>query len=66
MRDDRNAKQIFPEEILKTILKQGQLDAVAAHKHEAVARGLPYITLPHRLISQIQRLLTLIRIDHTL
>jgi molybdate/tungstate transport system substrate-binding protein len=44
--DDRNSKQIFPEEILKTILEQGQLDAVAAYKHEAIARGLPYITLP--------------------
>lgn len=44
--DDRNPKQIFPEEILKTILEQGQVDAVAAYKHEAVARGLPYITLP--------------------
>lgn len=44
--DDRNPKQIFPEEILKTILEQGQLDAVAAYKHEAIARGLPYITLP--------------------
>ena len=47
--DDRNAKQIFPEEILKTILEQGQLDAVAAYKHEAVARGLPYITLPPQI-----------------
>jgi molybdate/tungstate transport system substrate-binding protein len=37
--DDKNPKQIFPEEILKTILEQGQLDAVAAYKHEAVARG---------------------------
>ena len=44
--EDRNPKQIFPEEILKTILEQGQLDAVAAYKHESVARGLPYITLP--------------------
>lgn len=44
--DDRNPTQVFPEEILKTILEQGQLDAVAAYKHEAVARGLPYITLP--------------------
>jgi molybdate/tungstate transport system substrate-binding protein len=47
--DDRNPKQIFPEEILKTILEQGQLDAVAAYKHEAVARGLPYITLPSEI-----------------
>jgi molybdate/tungstate transport system substrate-binding protein len=47
--DDRNTKQIFPEEILKTILEQGQLDAVAAYKHEAVARGLPFITLPPQI-----------------
>jgi molybdate/tungstate transport system substrate-binding protein len=44
--EDRNPTQIFPEEILKGILEQGQLDAVAAYKHEAVARRLPYITLP--------------------
>src|SRR5918996_2913371 len=47
--EDRNPAQIFPEEILKTILEQGQLDAVAAYKHEAVARGLPYITLPNEI-----------------
>jgi len=47
--DDRNAKQIFPEEILKTILEQGQLDAVASYKHEAIARGFPYITLPDQI-----------------
>jgi molybdate/tungstate transport system substrate-binding protein len=47
--DERNTKQIFPEEILKTILEQGQLDAVAAYKHEAVARGLPYVTLPPQI-----------------
>lgn len=49
MGDNRNPKQIFPEEILKTILEQGQLDAVAAYKHEAIARGLPYITLPPQI-----------------
>jgi molybdate/tungstate transport system substrate-binding protein len=47
--DDRNPTQIFPEETLKTILEQGQLDAVAAYKHEAVARGLSYITLPQEI-----------------
>jgi molybdate/tungstate transport system substrate-binding protein len=47
--DDRNTKQIFPEEILKTILEQGQVDAVASYKHEAIARGLPYITLPAQI-----------------
>lgn len=48
--DDKNPKQIFPEEILKTILEQGELDAGAAYKHEAVARGLPYVTLPAEII----------------
>ena len=47
--DDRNTRQIFPEEILKTILEQGQLDAVASYKHEAIARGLPYISLPAQI-----------------
>src|ERR687897_2209978 len=46
---DRNTKQIFPEEILKTILEQGQLDAVASYKHEAIARGLSYISLPAQI-----------------
>ncbi len=39
-------KQLFPEETLKTTLESGQLDAVAAYKHEAISRGLPYISLP--------------------
>ena len=47
--DDRNPNQVFPEETLKTILEQGQLDAVAAYKHEAVSRGLPYITLSPKI-----------------
>jgi molybdate/tungstate transport system substrate-binding protein len=47
--EDRNPKQIFPEEILKTILESGQLDAVFAYKHEAISRGLPYITLPSEI-----------------
>lgn len=46
---DRNNEQIFPEEILKSILESGQIDAVAAYKHEAIARGLPYITLPPQI-----------------
>lgn len=46
---DRNKEQIFPEEILKSILESGQIDAVAAYKHEAIARGLPYITLPSQI-----------------
>ena len=47
--EDRNKEQIFPEEILKSILESGQIDAVAAYKHEAIARGLPYITLPSQV-----------------
>ena len=47
--EDRNPKQIFPEEILKTVLETGQLDAVVAYKHEAISRDLPYITLPKEI-----------------
>lgn len=47
--DDRNKEQIFPEETLKSILESGQIDAVAAYKHEAIARGLPYVTLPPQI-----------------
>jgi molybdate/tungstate transport system substrate-binding protein len=47
--DDRNPKQLFPEETLRTTLETGQLDAIAAYKHEAVARGLSYITLPPQI-----------------
>jgi molybdate/tungstate transport system substrate-binding protein len=43
--EDRDPDQIFPEETLKTALESGQLDAIAAYKHDAVARGLRYITL---------------------
>lgn len=47
--EDRNTKQIFPEETLKTVLEAGQLDAIIAYKHEAISRGLPYISLPHEI-----------------
>lgn len=46
---DRNPKQIFPEETLKTVLETGQLDAVVAYKHEAISRGFPYIVLPKEI-----------------
>lgn len=46
---DRNPEQILPEETLKTSLQQGQIDAAAAYRHEAVARGLPYIVLPKEI-----------------
>ena len=47
--DDRNPKQVFPEETLNSILEAGQVDAIAAYKHEAISRGLPYITLPSQI-----------------
>ena len=47
--EDRNKKQIFPEEVLKSILDSGQIDATAAYKHEAIAKGLPYIILPDQI-----------------
>ena len=47
--EDRNKEQIFPEEILKSILDSGQIDATAVYKHEAIAKGLPYITLPDQI-----------------
>jgi len=43
--DDKNPKQLFPEETLITTLETGNLDAIAAYKHEAVGRALQYITL---------------------
>jgi molybdate/tungstate transport system substrate-binding protein len=46
---DRNPEQILPEETLKTALQQGQIDAAVAYRHEAVARGLPYIVLPNEI-----------------
>lgn len=47
--EDRNPKQLLPEETLMTALEQGQIDAVEAYRHEAVARGLPYIVLPREI-----------------
>lgn len=47
--DDRNPDQLLPEETLMTTLEQGQIDAVEAYRHEAVARGLPYIVLPKEI-----------------
>jgi molybdate/tungstate transport system substrate-binding protein len=46
---DRNPKQVFPEETLTTTLETGQIDAIAAYKHEAIAKGLSYITLPSQI-----------------
>jgi molybdate/tungstate transport system substrate-binding protein len=47
--EDTNKKQIFPAEVLKSILDSGQIDAAISYKHEAIAIGLPYITLPDQI-----------------
>jgi molybdate/tungstate transport system substrate-binding protein len=47
--DDMNPKQLFPEETLITTLETGHLDAIAAYKHEAIARGLEYIAVPPQI-----------------
>ncbi len=44
--EERNLKQIFPEETLNTVLESDQVDAIFAYKHEAISRSFPYITLP--------------------
>jgi molybdate/tungstate transport system substrate-binding protein len=49
LEDDKNPKQLFPEETLITTLETGHLDAIAAYKHEAIARGLQYIILPAQI-----------------
>jgi molybdate/tungstate transport system substrate-binding protein len=49
LRGDRNPNQIRPEEILSTLLENGECDAVPLYKHEAVERGLPFITLPQEI-----------------
>lgn len=46
---DNNNKQIFPEEVLSSILEIGQVDAISAYKHEAIAKKIPYITLPNQI-----------------
>ena len=44
---------IFENEIKSVFqnlnLDSGQIDATAAYKHEAIAKGLPYITLPNQI-----------------
>jgi molybdate/tungstate transport system substrate-binding protein len=47
--EDRNPKQVFPEETLATTLETGHLDAIAAYKHEAISKGLSYIALPSQI-----------------
>lgn len=45
---DQNG-EIYPENMLMTVLDTGQVDAVAAYKNEAVERGLPFIELPDKI-----------------
>src|SRR5215216_5794472 len=47
--EDRNKKQTFPAEVLKSILDSDQIDSTISYKHEAIATGLPYITLPDQI-----------------
>lgn len=46
---ERNKDQLRPEEILLTLLEQGEADAIPAYKHEAVERGFPFISLPPQI-----------------
>lgn len=41
-----NPEQIFPEPELLIRMESGQLDAAVFYKHEVLAHGMPYITLP--------------------
>jgi hypothetical protein len=42
---ERNDNQLRPEEILLTLLEQGEADAIPAYKHEAIERGFHFIRL---------------------
>lgn len=46
---ERNKDQLRPEEILLTLLEQGEADAIPAYKHEAIERGFPFISLPPQI-----------------
>jgi molybdate/tungstate transport system substrate-binding protein len=46
---ERNGNQLRPEEILLTLLEQGEVDAIPAYKHEAIERGFPFISLPPQI-----------------
>ena len=55
--DDRNPKQIFPEEILKTVLEQGQLDAVEHTNTKPLLEGFHISHYQQRLTFLIRSLL---------
>jgi molybdate/tungstate transport system substrate-binding protein len=46
LRGERNTDQLRPEETLITLLEIGEADAIPVYKHEAIERGLPFISLP--------------------
>jgi molybdate/tungstate transport system substrate-binding protein len=46
---ERNSNQLRPEEILLTLLEQGEADAIPVYKHEAIERGFPFISLPPQI-----------------
>lgn len=46
---ERNGNQLRPEEILLTLLEQGEADAIPSYKHEAIERGFPFISLPPQI-----------------
>ena len=46
---ERNKDQLRPEEILLTLLEQGEADAIPSYKHEAIERGFPFINLPPQI-----------------
>ncbi|MBV9177550.1 MAG: extracellular solute-binding protein, partial [Nitrososphaeraceae archaeon] len=46
---ERNSNQLRPEEILLTLLEQGEADAIPSYKHEAIERGFPFISLPPQI-----------------
>ncbi|HZC21335.1 MAG TPA: extracellular solute-binding protein [Nitrososphaeraceae archaeon] len=46
---ERNSNQLRPEEVLLTLLEQGEADAIPAYKHEAIERGFPFISLPPQI-----------------
>jgi hypothetical protein len=46
LNEERNDNQLCPEEILLTLLEQGETDAIQAYKHEAIKRGFHFISLP--------------------
>ena len=43
--EERNDNQLRPEEILLTLLEQGETDAIQAYKHESIKRGFHFISL---------------------